>query len=69
MKVKIDKEKCSGCGTCASLCEEVFELIGEKASVKKGADFKKNSSCIKEAAEACPVEAITIEDQKPKIKN
>jgi len=60
-KPKIDKKACTGCGTCAALCGEVFELKGEKAEVKKDADFKKNSSCIKQAIEACPAEAISIE--------
>jgi len=59
MKIKIDKEKCIGCGTCPALCPEVFEL-GEdyKARIKDGADL--NSPNIKMAAESCPVEAIEI---------
>lgn len=59
MKPKIDKDLCIGCGTCVSLCGEVFELNDEgKSQVKKGADLKKNSACIKEAVEACPAQAI-----------
>lgn len=58
MNVKINDD-CTGCGTCASLCEEVFELKGEKATVINGADMKKNAGCIKEAIEACPAEAIS----------
>ena len=59
MAVKVDKEKCIGCGLCSNLCPEVFEL-GEdgKARVKEGADLEKNKDCIKEAAESCPVGAI-----------
>jgi ferredoxin len=60
MNVKIDQEKCTGCGTCTSLCEEVFEMSGEKARVKKNVDFIKNKACIKEAKEACPTEAIGV---------
>lgn len=59
MLCKINKEKCIGCGICASLCPEVFET-GEdgKSLVKKGADFKKNKKCIEEAIQSCPVDAI-----------
>ncbi len=54
--VKVDKEKCIGCGLCANICEQVFAL-GEdgKAYVK----MQKNIPCVKEAIEQCPVEAIS----------
>jgi ferredoxin len=59
MKVWID-ENCIACGTCVELCPEVFELEGEIASLKSGADFSLDDKII-EAAEACPVEAIHYE--------
>ncbi len=56
MVIKIDKEKCIGCGLCSSICGEVFEMTDDmKAKVKK----QKNLPCVKEAAESCPVEAIS----------
>ncbi|MEK6906468.1 MAG: ferredoxin [Nanoarchaeota archaeon] len=56
MVIKIDKEKCIGCGLCASTCSEVFELKDDmKAYVKK----QKNLPCVIEAIESCPVEAIS----------
>jgi ferredoxin len=55
MAIKIDKKKCIGCGLCASICEEVFEMGSDgKAKVKA----QKNIPCVKEAIESCPVEAI-----------
>jgi len=57
--LKINKEKCIGCGVCISLCPEVFEINEEgKSQIKKGADLNENKNCIKEAKESCPVEAI-----------
>jgi len=53
----VDKKKCIGCGACASICEEVFEMKDGKSVVKKGQE-KSKIPCIKEAADACPVSAI-----------
>jgi ferredoxin len=58
--VKVDKNKCIGCGACAAVCPEVFEMGDDgKSHVKAGADLKKNAKCIKQAIEGCPVEAIS----------
>jgi ferredoxin len=60
--VKVNKEKCIGCGYCVSVCPEVFKL-GEdgKSKVKEEVDFEKNKDCIKEAKESCPAGAIEEE--------
>lgn len=56
--VKIDEEKCVGCGLCASLNPDVFELGDDgKAHVINPKAPAKDS---KEAAESCPTEAITL---------
>lgn len=57
--VKVDRETCIGCGACVSICEEVFELKDGKSQVKKGKE-KSKIPCVKEAAEACPVNAIKV---------
>jgi ferredoxin len=56
--VSVDREKCIGCGLCASTCSEVFEMKGGKSSVKKGQN-KSNAECVKEAIDNCPVGAIS----------
>lgn len=60
IKIKIDEELCVGCGMCASLCPEVFELKEGKSAIKKEVNLEKYESQIKKAAENCPVEAIEI---------
>ncbi len=56
--VKVDREKCIGCGLCAQTCEEVFEMKEGKSSVKQGQE-NSEAECVKEAIANCPVGAIS----------
>lgn len=57
--VKVNKNLCIGCGTCVTLCPEVFELDDDgKSAVKKNALMEKNEKCIEESIKTCPVSAI-----------
>ena len=53
--VKINKKVCIGCGSCATVCPEVFEMDEDKAKVKA----QKKIPCVKEAIDSCPVSAIS----------
>jgi len=56
MKIVLDKEKCLGCGSCVALCPECFEMgEDQRARVKK-----EWADCAKEAAQACPGQAIKV---------
>ncbi len=61
MKAKVDKDLCIGCGLCADTCPEVFEMVDDKANVKVDEIPDEKVSLVKEAAESCPVDAITVE--------
>ncbi len=55
----IDQEACSGCGTCAAIAEDCFELDEEieKARVKDSCSSSEDD--IQEAIDTCPEEAIS----------
>ncbi len=54
--VKVDKAKCIGCGACASICPDVFEIGDDGKSHVKA---EKDLPCVKEAIDSCPVDAIS----------
>ena len=58
-KVTVNKETCTGCGLCASLCPEAFEIGDDNIAKVKGDSCKDQD--IKEIASQCPVEAIVVE--------
>ena len=56
-KITVDQELCVGCGVCANLCSDVFEIQDDgKAKVinKENCDYE-------EAVNNCPVGAIKTE--------
>jgi ferredoxin len=57
-KIKINREKCIGCGACVSICPASFEMFEGKAR-EKIKEVKK-ITCEKEAEESCPVSAISV---------
>ncbi|MEM2932961.1 MAG: ferredoxin [Candidatus Pacearchaeota archaeon] len=63
-KVKVDREKCIGCGSCVSVCPENFYFKEGKATVKKEVITEKEYDKNLEASELCPVNAISIEEIK-----
>ena len=55
----INKEKCIGCSSCEAVAPEIFEMQDGKAQVKKQPATEKENAKTKEAADICPVDAIT----------
>ena len=59
MKVKVNKESCIGCGACAAICEDVFE-IGDDGLSQAKVDVvpEDKEDAAREAMESCPTAAI-----------
>lgn len=71
-KVEVDEDTCTACGLCYNdECPEVFEegedgISSIKEKYRKGDRSKgevpdEEKACAEQAADACPVSAITVE--------
>ena len=59
--IKIDEEKCNGCGACASACHEgAIEMVGGKAKLTREDYCDGLGDCLP----ACPTDAITFEERE-----
>lgn len=63
MKIKVDEEKCIGCGTCVVIAPKSFKLTddGKAEVIEPPGD---DEATIKEAVDSCPVDAIELANQK-----
>jgi len=57
-KPKVDKSVCIGCGLCASLCPDVFELGDD--GLAKVINENACNGCCQDAADQCPTGAISL---------
>ena len=57
-KIAVDKEKCIGCGACASTCPGSFHMVDGKAVALKSEINE--LTCEKDAESGCPVGAISV---------
>ncbi len=59
--IKIDEEKCNGCGACATACHEgAIEITNGKASLTREDYCDGLGDCLP----ACPVDAISFEERE-----
>jgi ferredoxin len=67
-KVIHEREKCIGCGACAAVCPDFWEMGDDGKSVLKGGkkigkNFEltvKDAGCCKDAENTCPVQCIHV---------
>ncbi len=63
MKVKVNQDKCIGCGACVATCEDNFEMQDNGKAKEIHSDVPENlKQCTQEASDSCPVEAIEIQE-------
>ncbi len=64
--IKIDEEKCDGCGACAAACHEgAIEMINGKAKLTREDYCDGLGDCLP----ACPVDAISFEERQAPAYN
>jgi ferredoxin len=64
MRVSVIEDKCCGYATCIGIAPEVFDVDSDQiAIVLIDGEVPANlRGCVLEAAEACPTDAIVIEE-------
>jgi ferredoxin len=63
MKVFVDPDTCMGCGICVGIAPDVFSLGAEPyATVNLNPVPAKLEADVRDAADQCPEEAISIEE-------
>ena len=63
MKVYVDRDKCADHGQCVFAAPDVFQLDPEGKLVYDAHELDEDQrDAVEEAADVCPLQAITIED-------
>ncbi|WP_155055666.1 ferredoxin [Streptomyces blattellae] len=62
MKVSVDPDRCYGSGDCVYRVPSVFTTEGGFGAVIPGREDTGDDPRVREAAEGCPSQAITITD-------
>jgi ferredoxin len=63
MKVKVDRELCTGVGNCVALAPKVFRLDQQNRAVPSDGSAV-DDQILWDAAQSCPENAIILEDDE-----
>ena len=63
MRIVVDLTRCQGYAQCVFLAPEVFELHGEEALIYNPAVPDDQLERVRQAAAACPVQAIVVGEE------
>lgn len=60
-KIKVNPDKCIGCGLCVSIAEKVFKMNeqGKSETIEGYEGIEGVEGKVKEAIDSCPVAAIS----------
>ena len=61
MKIEVNKDVCIGCGSCASIAPDTFEFGEDGLAEAKEQEITEE---VRDAAEACPTDAITLNEDE-----
>ena len=67
MKIKVNKDKCLGCGMCVGICPDVYDFDDDGLATSNNDNINdENIEEVKEAINSCPVGAIEKENYEEK---
>lgn len=67
MKIKVNKDKCLGCGMCVGICPDVYDFDDDGLATSNNDNINdENIEEVKEAINSCPVGAIEKENDEEK---
>ena len=59
--LKVNKDKCIGCGACVGTCNDIFDFGDDGLAEVKNQPNEENKNLATEALENCPTNAIEEE--------
>ena len=66
IKINHDKPTCIGCGACAAVCPDNWEMGDDGKANPKSTDLPEEG-CNMDAANSCPVKCIHLEKDGKKL--